>query len=501
MTRHLQLRLLGDVSLQLDGEPVSGLPSRAAEALLIYLACHDRPLPRERLAELLWADRAPKQALANLRTILTSLRREVGEFLSVNRQTLAFNHRAGAWLDLAEFEGRISRLITQDAGTEALTEDAARDLREVFDLYRGDFLEGFYLPEGLGFEEWSLVTRERLRRTAADGLRRLAAYDLSTGDYLAGMAAASRLLAIDAYDEAAQRTMMWLLVRNGQPNAAIKQYQDLHKLLSLELGVEPASETRALYEQIRVLRFPPPNKLPKLATKCIGREGEIRAVMKRLASPEARLVTIFGPGGIGKTRLALEVGRRIAETRPGQFLNGIYFVPLTGVHSPQFLLTGIAEALGLELQSSELPLTQLTAHLQDKELLLILDNFEQLLPITGDKDGGQGGDAQLVAILDLLQGVKLLVTSRERLNLYEELVYEVPGLKIPEVGVTAPEEYSAVQLFCETARQNFAPFYPTSDEMAAVVRICQILEGVPLAIELASDWVRLFTLYTKSRLR
>ncbi len=433
MTPQLQLRLLGNVSIQLDGEPVTGLPSRAAEGLLIYLACHDRPLARERLAELFWADRSQKQALTNLRTILTALRRELGDYLVVTRQTLAFNHEADAWLDRAEFERRMTKVDLHEAPADELTPETARELKEALDLYEGDFLDGFYLPEGLGFEEWSLVTRERLRRLASDGLRRLAAHFLAYADYPAGIRAANRLLAIDPYDEDAQRMMMWLLARSGQPNSALKQYKDLQALLTDELGVEPAPATRALNERIRTIRFPPPNNLPTSPTPFIGREREIKEVSARLAAPNFRLLTIFGPGGIGKTRLALEIGRRIAEARPGQFLNGVYFVPLTGLQAPEFLLTSIADAMGIELQSSEPPAAQLIAHLHEKELLLILDNFEQLLPSAGRGAGDLGGGALLAHLLRDLHALKLIVTSRERLNLYEEILYEVPGTGGPSL--------------------------------------------------------------------
>ena len=172
----LEIRLLGSVSLELEAQPVTGLPSRAAEALLIYLSYQDRPVSRETLAELLWADRTPKQALTNLRTVLTGLRRELGEFLIISRKEVGFNHNAAVTIDAMRFEERLQELSTTLQSPTPLTETASRDLQASLDLYQGDFLEGFYLRDGRGFEEWAALQRERLRRLAHIGFRRQVTY-------------------------------------------------------------------------------------------------------------------------------------------------------------------------------------------------------------------------------------------------------------------------------------------------------------------------------------
>ncbi|MBI1880857.1 MAG: hypothetical protein HYR94_21985 [Chloroflexi bacterium] len=222
MNKRLIIRLLDHVVIEIDGQPLSRLPSRAAEALLIYPVCHDQPIPRETLADLLWSERTQKQGLTNLRTILTSLRWELDDYLTVTRQTLAFNHAADYWLDVTEFENQLSQLQQQPHATTPLSPETAHHLQTAADLYRGDFLASFSLREGHDFEAWTFLKREQLRRMAGLGLRRIVAHYLATHDYPVGLRQAERLLALEPYDDQARRQMMWLLVRSGQRNVALQ---------------------------------------------------------------------------------------------------------------------------------------------------------------------------------------------------------------------------------------------------------------------------------------
>ncbi|MCB0114321.1 MAG: hypothetical protein KDD84_09535, partial [Caldilineaceae bacterium] len=158
----LEIRLFGGLDLRLGGDVVGSLPTRKAEALLTYLACQKRPIGREVLADLLWDDRSQDQALANLRSILSSLRKVLKDHLLVTRQTVAFDRSSDHWLDVDAFTQQIDALarLPGDQRTAAL--------QAAVDLYRGDFLEGFYLRESIGFEEWAILERERLQRLAVD---------------------------------------------------------------------------------------------------------------------------------------------------------------------------------------------------------------------------------------------------------------------------------------------------------------------------------------------
>lgn len=499
MHKRLTIRLLGAVAIELNGRPLRGLPSRAAEALLIYLVCHPQPVPRETLADLLWGERTQKQGLTNLRTILTALRRELDDYLLITRETLAFNHAAAYWLDVTEFENEQQHL----SAVMPLSPETAHRLQTNLDLYRGDFLAGFSLREGREFEAWALFRREQLKRQANLGLHYLVAHHRAAGDYQQGLYQAEKLLRLDPYDEAAQRQVMGLLIRCGQPNEALRQYQKFRRLLVEELGLEPTPETSQLYQRIKAARSFSSSNLPDQAIPFVGREIELQQLNTWLANPHCRLVTLVGPGGVGKTRLALEVARRQQPI----LLHGVCFVSLADLPSANFLVWAIAEALHLSLPGVNDPQAQLLNALHEREILLLLDNFEHLLmaqpsPVGGDAETLPSNTSQnyhlthnlalLTAILEAAPEVKILVTSRERLNLAEEWLFQVKGLPVPEVSQAAEAVAgsSAVQLFRQNASRVQSGFAPGSAEMAEIGRICRLVDGLPLAIQLASAWVR-----------
>jgi predicted ATPase/DNA-binding CsgD family transcriptional regulator len=244
--------------------------------------------------------------------------------------------------------------------------------------------------------------------------------------------------------------------------------------------------------------------LPPQPTPFFGRANEVVELIGLLTDPTCRLLTLVGPGGIGKTRLAIQTAGQLPEARSLNQAEGsvhdVYFVSLQSINSTDFLISAIANALRLTLSGQEPAARQLFNHLRVKEILLILDNFEQLL--------GLGGDALLADLLETAPKVKLLVTSREALNLQEEWLYPVHGLPFPPfssqpspeaaAGVSSlkslalekeRERYSAIQLFVERARRVRRDF-SLADEWAGIVRICQLTDGMPLALELAASWVK-----------
>ena len=219
------------------------------------------------------------------------------------------------------------------------------------------------------------------------------------------------------------------------------------------------------------------NPMPIPPTPLIGREIELAALRQMLSDPQCRLITLVGPGGSGKTRLAIEAARN-----PGiAFLHGAVFVPLAGVNSTNLILPAIANALDFIFDGSNEPDKQLLNHLRGKQIFLILDNLEHLL------DGvGIVGE-----MIEYAPQVKVLSTSREQLNLYGEWVFEVGGLRVPESEkVEKLEDYSAVALFLECARRTRTGFMLRPENQFSIVRICQLVAGMPLAIELAASWVR-----------
>lgn len=247
------------------------------------------------------------------------------------------------------------------------------------------------------------------------------------------------------------------------------------------------------------------SNLPVAITPFLGRERELVEIATRLQDPACRLLTLVGPGGTGKTRLALAAAQQLLDasfwlldTRqsPGipelkaksqnlYFPDGVFFVPLADVLTVDRLATTIASVLHFTLfRRDEEPLQQLTHYLADKRLLLVLDNFEHLLP-----------GAELVkTLLTEAPGIKVLTTSRERLNLHGEWLLEVSGLIYTQSGsVTQMAECSAVQLFVQSARRVKADFHLDEQNKAAVARICSLVEGLPLALELAAAWLRVLS--------
>ncbi len=212
----------------------------------------------------------------------------------------------------------------------------------------------------------------------------------------------------------------------------------------------------------------------------MGRELELSEVSELLAQPECRLVTVVGPGGIGKTRLALQTAQDRLEA--GEFVDGVVFVPLEAVTSVSSIPAVVADALGLTLSGQEDTWSGVLRSLEETGLLLVLDNFEQLLE----------GTPLVVELLDSCAQLKLLITSRERLSLEQEWVFPVEGLTYPGEGTTLERAayFEAVLLFLQRARRIRHGFSLTPETLPAVIRICQLVDGMPLAIELAASWLR-----------
>ena len=287
---------------------------------------------------------------------------------------------------------------------------------------------------------------------------------------------ATRLVALDSWREESHRQLMTALARTGQFSAALSQYKTCRRLMLDVFGAEPSEETTALYERIRSALREPRHNLPASLTGFVGREEEIARIRRRMATPSCRLITIVGTGGSGKTRLALEAAASLANA----FLNGVCFVALAAIQSgqPDTLATTLAVALHVSPGPGDLR-GQLIGHLRSREMLLVLDNLEHLLD-----------DA--VWLSDLLTeapDVKVLVTSRARLNLQAEEVIELGSLSVPPADSDTPQTFAAVELLLRRGQSVHDGFELTPANTPAAIQICRLVGGLPLGIELAAAWV------------
>ncbi len=467
---NLQIHLLGGLQIRLgDGDPPHFVSSKAP-ALLAYLAVTRRPHRREALAGLLWGEMPDDAAANNLRQALSSLRKAAEPHLRIDRDEVAFNADAPYFLDVELF----SDLLRLQRGQPPA--QGIGLLRRALSLYQGEFLAGFHVRDAPDFEEWVLGQRVQLRDLALDGLESLTRLLIESGQCQEAIPVTAQLLALDPWREEAHRWRMLALARCRQTSAALAQYRSCRAILRQEFDADPSAETTALYERIRAAQNAPRHNLPGATTGFVGREEELAALAGLLAHPANRLLTLLGPGGVGKTRLALEVARSCEPL----FLNGVCFLSLApdSQAGPEQLAQALAQALNCPLAGSAPAATQVVAFLRSKEMLLVLDNLEEWLEAA----------TWLSRLLAQAPEVKILATSRQRLDLQAERVFPLQGLPCPAPEEADPAALAAAQLFVRRAQRVQPDFALAPGDCPALARICRAVQGLPLGIELAAAW-------------
>ena len=481
----LQITCFGDFEIRVDGLPVRGFDTDKTRALLAYLAVErDRAHTRAHLAGLLWSDQPDEMALHNLRQTLSYLRRALGEtpgaavFLQVERETIRLHPQAQVRVDVHDFEAGLAaayRHFDQRDGRGRLN---AQRLRAALDLHCGPFLDQLALEGSPLFDEWATLRREQLLQRCVEGLARLAEFHERRCEYHQARDVLQRLLRLTPWEENAHAGLMRLLALDGQTGAAQTQYMLLRRYLREHLGVDPSAQSQALFETIRAGGTVTPHhpaaraNLPQGGLPFVGRSGELADLADEIIDPQCRLLTLLGPGGAGKTRLALEAARG----QVGAFPDGVFFAALREARDPGQMLAALAAALEFNFSDQGAPEAQLGDFLRRKNLLLVLDNFEQLL-------ADPRCPALLARLLQDAPAVTFLVTSRQRLHLREECVFEIDGLSLAEGGGEEPE---ALALFARRARQVKRSFALDGENRPAAEQICRLLGGLPLGIELAA---------------
>ncbi len=346
----LQIRLLGAPQILLDGAPLSGLTSAKAQGLLFYLAVTGRMHTRSASAALLWGDFPQASARGNLRKALQHLRRHLGAFLAIDRDTVALAPDADVWVDVTEFEAALQ---------EREVAEAWEPVRRALDLYRGDFLDGFYVRRAPDFEDWWLSERARLREMMLEALHALAVHQADRKDLEGAVALAHRLLELEPWREEVHRRLMTWLALDGQRGAALAQYEVCRQVLADELGVEPAEETTALYERIRDGDVRPPAvSMPRpvdvepqrpafLDRDAVGpvqpkehfvaRQSQLSRLAEFLEAALAgrgQVAFVSGEAGWGKTRLLDEFSRRAQEAHSDLIVASGVCTTFTGAGDP-----------------------------------------------------------------------------------------------------------------------------------------------------------------------
>jgi DNA-binding SARP family transcriptional activator/predicted ATPase len=493
MSTKLQLTLLGKPEVTLDGVPLEKITYQKSLALLFYLAVTARPHSREALAGLLWGEATEANARAGLRKSLSELRKLLGGHLIIEHHQVRLDQAADYTLDVERLESHVEPYPTR--GESALPPEEADILALALETYQGDFLSGFHVHRAAAFEEWATLQREHLRLKAIKGLHLLANHYLAHGEYSQAIRHVERLLALEPCQEEAHRQLISLLALNGQRRAALRQYEDCRRLLRDTLGVTPQPETTALYRRIKDQSAQNAQSgeqgqgLPLPLTPLIGREAEIAGIEARLAEPTCRLLTVLGPGGSGKTHLALAVGTRLIQAENQLFPDGVTFVPLHPLQKLTALPAALMHHLGFHFHKNASPIQQLQEQLAPQQRLIILDNFEHLL-------GAATGLDLLPQLLQSAPDIKILITSRVRLNVQGEHILPLDGIAYPaEKNEQSPrvETFPAVELFIQRARQVAPAFDPDPAARADIACICRQVEGLPLGILLAADWSRLLS--------
>lgn len=503
----LHVCLLGELELVYQDARLREINTPRLQSLLAFLVLHhSQRFGRARLAAMYWPDSPENQARTNLRNLLHQLRRalpDADRFLFDDQKLIAWRAEAAFSLDVLQFEQAAARAkAAQQAGE---IEAARLAWSEAAGLYQSDLLPGCY-------DDWILPERERLRQIFLEVLHCQAGDQQEQGEFAAAIQTTQRILREDPLREDTYRNLMNLHALSGDRAGVYRVYQTCVSALKTGLGVLPSALTRETYKALvkappeepapaapkppRTESEPPQrHNLPVELTAFIGRRRELGELQKTLE--RARLLTLTGPAGVGKTRLALHFAWQMqgANQEPGDLLyfpHGVWWIGLAPLSDPDQLLQAASWALGLQDQPAQNAVQALEVHLRTRGLLLVLDNCEHLL---------RDSSSLVYRLLTACSQLRVLATSREPLGVPGEVTWMVPNLSLPEPVQNSSElsvrqmigEAEAVQLFVEHAKAVLPTFQLTEQNASSIAQICRRLDGIPLAIELAAARVRMMT--------
>ncbi len=476
----LKVRLLGPSEIAL-GDRVLGRDAwkgrKGRTLLLVLLNASGHQVHREQLLDLLWPDLDLSAGNNALYKTLHSLRRTLepdiergrgSRYIETRGETVGIAAGAPVWTDVDQFH----TLVTQAESSDP--ETSRHMLRRALDLHRG-----LYLADE-PYADWPIGRRETLRTEREQAVFALAAMDRDAGDPLSTVPYLEALLTTDPIVEPIHRALMQAYAAGGQRELALRQYERCREMLDRELGDEPEADTSYLAQTIRDqapaesadLTIVPSNQgfLPALPSRTVGRDEEIERLGVLLLQPEIRLVTIVGPGGVGKTRLATDAAHRIR----GHFPEGAHFISLAPVTDPDLFFDAIAAALRLRDDPTSTKQDQVIAHLRARTALLVLDNLEQL------EDAATG----IAELLEACPNLTVLATSRIPLRLRAERLLRLDPLALPDPAAELQPRRGATELFWQILEA--LDVTPQREDERSINSLCIQLDGLPLAIELAA---------------
>lgn len=487
----LAIRLFGPLEARYDGEPLGPFEYNKVRALLAFLAMEGpRPHSRASLSALLWPEQGDSAARQNLSQALTTLRKVLRDrnfptpLLLTTTDSVGLNPSVSIDVDALAFNALIDAAEAHRHRAWHLCSVCAEQNRRAATLYRDDFLAQLYVSDSATFEEWALLRRERLRQRMLSTLERLLQYAEWRGAFDEALLYARRQVEMEPLRDGVHRTLMRLLALDGQQAAALAQYDFLRRMLDTELGEMPEQATIDLAEQIKggqqldALRqlHAPASTIPEPPTPIVGRDHEREQIVRALVVREVRALTVLGPPGVGKTRLALDV----AHTLRFHFEHGVHVVELAPIDTPDAVLTVLVQTLQLEGKGTVLD--TLSAYLKERHVLLVFDNFEHVLDAAAD----------IATLLKLCPALGVVATSRTPLNIRAEQQFMLEPLPLPPLDADDSTALAtdSVRLLMERVRVARPDWTLAPEAIGTVVAICRRTEGLPLALELLAPRLR-----------
>jgi predicted ATPase/DNA-binding SARP family transcriptional activator len=480
LSNKLEVKLLGRFELSHDGKAIA-ITSRPAQTLFAHLILHAGIAQRrEKLAGMLWPDSLEETARDNLRHALWRVRKvleaaSATRFLHADDLSIKFETSSDYWLDAAELE-KVDETATAD------------ELIDALDQYQGELLPGFY-------DEWVVLEREHLLSIYEHHMARLMSLLQDEKRWLDILEWGERWIKLGQKPEPAYRVLMSAHAAKGDMSKVAATYERCVKSLR-EFGIDPSEQTKELYKNLKSGKETPVNvavttrkaekegysNIPVPLTSFVGRELELKEIAKLLSS--SRLLTLTGPGGVGKTRLAIQTSHDLGK----KFKDGLFWVGLVGLSDANLIPQEIAHSLNIREIPNEPLIDTLKTYLKSKDVLLIIDNCEHLI-----RACAQYAEQLLAACPKL----KILATSIEALGLFNENTWQVPSLPLPEMqgllSLKELQEFASIKLFDERAGNAKSGFVLDERNASTVAQICRRLDGIPLAIELAAARIKVLS--------